>query len=138
MSPNTDSSPGRVVQGAVGAALSGFAAWVVWRNLSMPTRNGWIFWVPITLWVLTMSVLCWWSALSVDRAASRVRIQASWRLGWIGGAIGLAVGFVGPLVLSPEANLGPLLGILVTGPLGFVAGGFAAGVVRRMGGRAEA
>jgi hypothetical protein len=42
------------------------------------------------------------------------------------GAIGLFAGFVGPLLLS-DSNLGPLLGILITGPLGFVAGALAAG-----------
>jgi hypothetical protein len=46
------------------------------------------------------------------------------------GAVGLAIGFVSPLVLSPKANLGPLLGILLTGPLGFVVGALGAGVVR--------
>jgi hypothetical protein len=38
------------------------------------------------------------------------------------GGIGLAAGFVGPLVFTPEANQGPLLGIFITGPLGFLAG----------------
>jgi energy-converting hydrogenase Eha subunit B len=32
-------------------------------------------------------------------------------------------GFFGPLVLAPEANQGPLLGIFITGPLGFILGG---------------
>ncbi|HBH04538.1 MAG TPA: hypothetical protein DDZ42_21935 [Candidatus Rokubacteria bacterium] len=39
------------------------------------------------------------------------------------GAIGFCAGFVGPILLTPEANQGPLLGIFVTGPLGFVLGG---------------
>jgi hypothetical protein len=46
------------------------------------------------------------------------------------GAVGLAIGFVGPRVLSPKASLGPLLGILVTGPLGFVVGALAVGAVQ--------
>ncbi|HVP83933.1 MAG TPA: hypothetical protein VMS78_04340 [Rhizomicrobium sp.] len=46
---------------------------------------------------------------------------------WAGivGAIGFAGGFFGPMIFSPEANQGPLLGLFITGPLGFVAGGVA-------------
>jgi hypothetical protein len=50
------------------------------------------------------------------------------------GGVGLAIGFVGPLVLYPKASLGPLLGILATGPLGFVVGALGAGVVRAVQG----
>ena len=82
------------------------------------------------LWFLTMSLLCWWSALSGHQATSRAGIRASWRAGWIVGAAGRAIGFVGPLVISPKASLGPLLGILLTGPLGFVVGALGAGVLR--------
>src|ERR1700733_2476361 len=33
-----------------------------------------------------------------------------------GGALGLALGFVGPLLLEPDSPQGPLFGIFVTGP----------------------
>ena len=49
------------------------------------------------------------------------------------GAIGFACGFVGPMVLSPEANQGPLLGLLITGPGGALLGaalGLIVGLVR--------
>jgi energy-converting hydrogenase Eha subunit B len=39
------------------------------------------------------------------------------------GFIGFIGGFVGPIIFTPEANQGPLLGIFITGPLGFVVGG---------------
>ena len=38
------------------------------------------------------------------------------------GGIGFLGGFVGPMVVTPEANQGPLLGLLITGPLGFLIG----------------
>ena len=38
------------------------------------------------------------------------------------GGIGFAAGFFGPIVFAPEANQGPLLGIFITGPLGFLIG----------------
>jgi hypothetical protein len=44
------------------------------------------------------------------------------------GGIGFTAGFFGPMFLAPEANQGPLLGIFITGPLGFVLGAVAGAV----------
>lgn len=38
------------------------------------------------------------------------------------GAVAFLLGFVGPMILTPESNQGPLLGIFFTGPLGFFLG----------------
>ncbi len=38
------------------------------------------------------------------------------------GVVGGAAGFFGPMILDPEANQGPLLGIFITGPGGALAG----------------
>jgi hypothetical protein len=38
------------------------------------------------------------------------------------GGICFAAGFFGPIIFAPGANQGPLLGIFITGPLGFLAG----------------
>jgi hypothetical protein len=38
------------------------------------------------------------------------------------GGLSFAAGFFGPIVFDPDNNLGPLLGIFYTGPLGTVAG----------------
>ncbi len=130
--PPTGSDAGRLGTAILGAALTGLAAWIALRNLRLPTRDGWIFWVPITLWLLTMGALCWWSTLS-GRQATR----ASWRAGWRVGAVGLVIGFVGPLVFNPKSNLGPLLGVLLTGPLGFVAGALGAGILPALRGRGD-
>jgi len=49
------------------------------------------------------------------------------------GATGFILGFVGPLILTPNANQGPLLGIFITGPAGFFLGGIlglAIGIIR--------
>jgi len=48
--------------------------------------------------------------------------------GAILGIIGFLCGFVGPVIFTPEANQGPLLGIFITGPLGFVLGGIGGGI----------
>jgi hypothetical protein len=54
--------------------------------------------------------------------AGPVRLSARWSL--VLGAVGFAAGFFGPLALNPEANTGPLVGILITGPGGAIAGAF--------------
>jgi hypothetical protein len=45
------------------------------------------------------------------------------------GFVTFLVGFVGPMILAPDANQGPLLGILYTGPIGVLVG-LAWGMVR--------
>ena len=45
------------------------------------------------------------------------------------GGIAFLGGFVGPMILAPGANQGPLLGIIYTGPLGTI-GGFVWGLLR--------
>jgi len=50
------------------------------------------------------------------------------------GGIGFAGGFFGPIIFMPGANQGPLLGIFITGPLGFVLGGIGGAVYWRVRG----
>jgi hypothetical protein len=59
----------------------------------------------------------------------------SWVLlgGLLVGGMGFAVGFIGPLIFM-DSNLGPLIGIFFTGPIGFVLGclgGLASGLEER-------
>lgn len=49
-------------------------------------------------------------------------ISTMLRWGVVLGIVGFVGGFVGPIIFTPEANQGPLLGIFITGPLGFVVG----------------
>ena len=57
---------------------------------------------------------------------------AAW--GFSVGLVCFLLGFVGPIIVTPDANQGPLLGIFITGPLGTLAG-FAIGVIRELMGR---
>jgi len=41
------------------------------------------------------------------------------------GSIAFVAGFFGPILLTPDANQGPLLGLFITGPLGLVIGAIA-------------
>ena len=50
------------------------------------------------------------------------------------GGVGFVGGFFGPMIFAPGANQGPLLGLFITGPLGFLLGGVAGtlyGLVKR-------
>ena len=63
-------------------------------------------------------------------------IVARWTLG-LGAALGgvaFLAGFAGPILLTPDSPQGPLLGIFITGPIGFILGlllGLAIGTVRQ-------
>jgi len=43
------------------------------------------------------------------------------------GSVGFALGFFGPMLLAPDSNQGPLLGLFITGPGGAVLGALAGG-----------
>ena len=47
----------------------------------------------------------------------------------IGGA-GFAAGFFGPMIFAPDANQGPLVGILISGPGGAILGGLLCAIFR--------
>lgn len=53
-------------------------------------------------------------------------------MAWIAvlGATGFAAGFFGPMLLSPQANQGPMLGIFITGPGGLLCGAVLALLTR--------
>lgn len=44
------------------------------------------------------------------------------KYGMVVGGSGFALGFFGPMIFMPDANQGPMLGIFITGPLGFILG----------------
>ncbi len=50
-----------------------------------------------------------------------------------GAAMGFLLGFYGPLLITPAANAGPLLGIFITGPLGLVGGAISGYVYWTLG-----
>lgn len=70
----------------------------------------------------TVAILCWWVALFYQREQSRRKMGLTFRGGVIIGGISFLAGFLGPIILTPQANQGPLVGIFITGPIGFVVG----------------
>jgi len=45
------------------------------------------------------------------------------------GGIGFVGGFFGPMLLAPQANQGPMLGLFITGPGGVLLGAVAGGIL---------
>ncbi|MDP3421438.1 MAG: hypothetical protein Q8S10_10970 [Thiobacillus sp.] len=90
--------------------------------LGLPAAVEWLL-GPVALVLAAWTARRVWLRLG---AAPPTGVLASMALGAaiLGGA-GFAIGFFGPLIWAPEANQGPLLGIFITGPAGFVLGALA-------------
>jgi hypothetical protein len=58
-------------------------------------------------------------------------LNSMFRWAVILGVIGFLGGFIGPMIFTPGANQGPVLGIFITGPLGVVIGAIV-GVVKAL------
>ena len=115
--------PQRIVAAMAGLLFSVYVLFILRQFVQQFSRFGFqVLSLLLMVYGAFGAVLCWWFALRGHLPASRQHIQSTMHGGWIVGAIGFVAGFVGPLVLTPQSNLGPLLGILVTGPLGFIVG----------------
>lgn len=79
--------------------------------------------VSFSLWMVIASACGFggWFALCGHQALWRARIKCALAAGLFGFIFGFVAGFFGPVFLS-KSNTGPLLGIFVTGPLGFPVG----------------
>jgi len=60
--------------------------------------------------------------LSTPQYKYKQMAQAAFKGSAIFGSIGFIAGFIGPMIISPDANQGPLMGIFLTGPLGAFMG----------------
>src|SRR5207249_46174 len=63
-----------------------------------------------------------WFALFGHIPEERAKIGFALRTGVIVAFIFLVAGFFGPIILSPASNQGPLFGIFISGPGGFLLG----------------
>lgn len=80
---------------------------------------------------LMLSVVLLWFALKGSQAVERKRALVALAVGLGLGFLGFVGGFFGPILLTPDSNQGPLLGILFTGPLGVVLGCLLGGALVR-------
>jgi hypothetical protein len=113
----------------------------------VPATYYFVFWIPFSLvpfivhrWVPSIiSLLCavavgWYTWKKLGSVSDGI-ISSTLLGAIILGAIGFCGGFFGPILFSPDANQGPLLGIFITGPLGFVLGGIGGFVYRMIKGK---
>jgi len=95
-----------------------FSYWMLFAQIlpdnALPAQN-----VLALLTGLAAAFAVWRGMSSADQGI--LATAATWAA--IAGALGFCGGFFGPLIFAPNANQGPLLGIFITGPLGFVGGG---------------
>ena len=102
---------------------------------AVPSTYYFIYWTVFSLiplgdqrWVASaVSLVCalgvGWYVWSRSRSAPDQLISCILYGAIIVGGFGFAAGFFGPIIFAPGANQGPLLGIFITGPLGFLLGG---------------
>lgn len=80
-------------------------------------------WVPPVVGIA--GAVCGWVVGAFRQGPpGRQRTVAWWcgTMSWTVGVVSFLIGFVGPIQFSPELPQGPMLGILITGPLGFLVG----------------
>jgi hypothetical protein len=88
-----------------------------------------------TLGVMTSLVLLLF-ALAGDAPRVRELTRRALVGATVAGGVAFAAGFIGPMILTPDANQGPLLGIFLTGPAGAALGALL-GLMSGLGSRAE-
>lgn len=95
-----------------------------WVPLAFISVNGYDVMAPFIALVCA-ALVGWfaWQALGSGSATGVMSTVVLWAT--VVGSIGFVSGFIGPIIFAPDANQGPLLGIFITGPLGFVFGGVA-------------
>jgi hypothetical protein len=105
----------------IAAALLGVAAAALAANSMVVVGFDRIS-VMIQATLLTAAFFFLWFAALAHSPSELDKLGHTLLIGLVVGALGFVVGFFGSLIFSPGANLGPLLGIFITGPGGFVLG----------------
>lgn len=110
--------PRAILSTVVFAAAHFFSYWMVFLQIVPETT-------PQLAWSLSLATGCLAAALAWCKLGDRSQgFGATIACGAVTlGSFGLIAGFFGPVLLMPEVNQSPLLGLFVTGPLGFLAGG---------------
>lgn len=81
-----------------------------------------VFSLVLGLFLATLLALAIWFAVRGQSVEARDRMRAACKGGLLFGGVAFAIGFIGPILLSPNSGNGPFFGILFTGPVGFVMG----------------
>ena len=104
-----------------------FVSWVAgfyfvyWVGGALISSASLSWWIPFLVSILAASAVAryvWIHTSSLQAGLARSVLLGA----LVTGAVAFSAGFFGPIVFAPGANQGPLLGIFITGPLGFVLG----------------
>jgi hypothetical protein len=109
----------RTLVGLLALPFTAYTLAVVWGGIIYGSNLLYVMWGATAF---LAAVLCWWFAFRGHLKWDGVRLRHCVGGGLLIGGIGFLGGFVGPVLLAPGANQGPLLGIFVTGPMGFLIG----------------
>lgn len=82
--------------------------------------------------LLLVGLFALWFAVLGSDVVERTHMKRTLLSALVVGVVSFLAGFVGPIILHPDSNQGPLLGIFLTGPAGFVLGGLGGFVWSRM------
>ena len=114
----------RVAVTFVSAVATFYFVYWVGGALVFSALPGWIALVGATLVAIVAARYVWVRTASAESSlVSSVLVGAL-----VTGAVAFSAGFFGPIVFAPSANQGPMLGIFITGPLGFLLGGVGGAV----------
>jgi hypothetical protein len=92
--------------------------WLGRAALYLANASPWISLAAAVLAAIAVARYVWLRTASVERSLVRSIIVGA----LITGGVAFCVGFFGAIVVMPDANLGPRLGIFVAVPLGLLAG----------------
>jgi hypothetical protein len=104
--------------GKAARIAAGIAA-IIPASYSFLAFPNWFVVLPLAS--ATLAGLGWWFAFRGNNALSLARMKCAGIGGLVLGAVAFIPGYFGPLIFAPNNNLGPLLGIFITGPAGFTA-----------------
>ena len=82
------------------------------------------YWVTLVL-SLGIALLAEWYVWKHTRQRPVGLVEPMLLGALVVGGIAFCAGFFGPLIITPKANQGPMLGLFITGPLGFLIGAVA-------------
>ena len=95
-----------------------FSFWMVFAQIVPASKQWMATWAAF----LSAAAAAVWVWRKVGTAARSI-LQTTLQCAVVIGAVGFCAGFFGPIIFTPESNQGPLLGLFITGPLGFIGGG---------------
>ncbi|MFL5327614.1 MAG: hypothetical protein ACJ8C4_01760 [Gemmataceae bacterium] len=126
------------IERIINAVLAIFVSYFVFLVFRNQLQNGFDpFGFLFGSFLTTIAIICWANALIGHIPESRARMRTVIRAASLVGGIGLVGGFVGPLILMPNANQGPLFGIFISGPIGFIVGALGGGIYTLFQGRPD-